>query len=182
MVLVKNFTRPSKNVNPNTSQIIPQNKTERALPNSFWNHKQNFLMNIDAKIIIFAKESPRTHQKDHPPWSSRLHPRDAGCGERHCTIAVQSTNWYNRYGIQSVWQYLRKMGIHPPQDTGITNIPNDASSYHRDNCSGMFITTLFFYTPDFIPLLIQTPTVPHPIPPLHPHLRLQEDVPTSPDL
>jgi hypothetical protein len=30
-------------------------------------------MNIYAKIL---KPNPRTHQKDHPPWSSSLHPRD----------------------------------------------------------------------------------------------------------
>jgi hypothetical protein len=52
--------------------------------------------------------------------------------EGHSSTAVQSTHWYNHYGIQPVWQYLRKTGIHPPQDIGIPLLgihPKDASSY-----------------------------------------------------
>jgi hypothetical protein len=43
------------------------------------NFTPNSLMNINAKIFtkILTNPNPRTHQNDHSPRSSRLHPRDA---------------------------------------------------------------------------------------------------------
>lgn len=36
------------------------------------------LMNIEAKITQQNTCKPNQHQKDHTPWTSRLHPRNAG--------------------------------------------------------------------------------------------------------
>ena len=46
----------------------------------------------------------------------------------------------------SVWQFLRKLGNSTPQDPAIPLLgiyPKDASSYHKDMCSTMFIAALF---------------------------------------
>ena len=44
--------------------------------------KGEFGEEIKAILQKYSKNScwpnPRTHQNDHSPWSSRLHPRDAG--------------------------------------------------------------------------------------------------------
>jgi len=47
---------------------------------------------------------------------------------------------------KSIWWFLRKLGIHLPQDPAILLLsmyPKDAPSYHKDTGSTMFQVTLF---------------------------------------
>jgi hypothetical protein len=46
----------------------------------------------------------------------------------------------------SIWQFLRKLGVVTPQDPAILFLglyPKDAPPYHKDTCSTMFIAALF---------------------------------------
>jgi hypothetical protein len=47
---------------------------------------------------------------------------------------------------KTTWKFLRNFGIVLPQDPAIPLLgiyPNDASPYHKDTCSTMFIAALF---------------------------------------
>jgi len=69
-----------------------------------------------------------------------------GCGEKgtllHC--------WWDWRLVQplwkSVWGFLRKLDIAPPEDPAIPLLgihPKDAPTYNKDTCSTMFIAALF---------------------------------------
>jgi hypothetical protein len=47
-------------------------------------------MNIDAKILNNGKLNPTTYKKDHSPWPSWLHSRDAGMVQ-HMQIYKRNT-------------------------------------------------------------------------------------------
>jgi hypothetical protein len=70
----------------------------------------------------------------------------AGCGERgtllHC--------WWECRLVQplwkSVWRFLRKLDIVPPEDPAIALLviyTREAQTYYKDTCSTMFIAALF---------------------------------------
>ncbi|XP_052571014.1 uncharacterized protein LOC128096006 [Peromyscus californicus insignis] len=69
-----------------------------------------------------------------------------GCGARgtllHC--------WWECKLVQplwkSIWRFLRKLGIHLPQDPAIPLLgiyPRNAQPHHKSTCSAMFISALF---------------------------------------
>jgi hypothetical protein len=67
-----------------------------------------------------------------------------GCGERgtllHCWWDCKVVLW------KSVWGFLRKLDIVPPEDSAIPLLgiyPEDVPTGKKDTCSTMFITALF---------------------------------------
>lgn len=88
MVLVENSTRISNNINAVAPQSIPQNKNRRnlgqfVLGNHSYSGTQTiiFLITVGTKIIKYLQSESKNTSKDHPPWSSRLCPRDAGMAQ-----------------------------------------------------------------------------------------------------
>jgi len=68
-----------------------------------------------------------------------------GCGERRTLLHC----WWGCKMIQppweSIWQFLRKLEIVPPEDPAILFLglyPKDAPRYYKDTCSIMFIAAL----------------------------------------
>jgi len=80
------------------SKLYHKMEMDEALPSSFYeatitlipkprkdltkkeNSRLISVMTINAKLLNknFCKQNPKTHQNNHPSWSSRLHPRHAG--------------------------------------------------------------------------------------------------------
>jgi hypothetical protein len=51
-------------------------------------------MNFVAKILKNnCKLNPKTYQKDHSPWPSRLHPRDAGVVQHMQIYKCNTPHW-----------------------------------------------------------------------------------------
>jgi hypothetical protein len=64
--------------------------------------------------------------------------------DEHFSIAGGIASWNPLW--KSVWQFLRKLDIAPPEDPAIPILgiyPEDAPTCSKDTCSTMFIAAIF---------------------------------------